>query len=231
MDVRQAAEQDRHVGGPRGAQLALVSVPHVDGTAQEGGHIRGHGIRLDLSALLVDGLPALGCLIGDRQQHQVRRLGRLRASPGHRLHRRLELLPRVREDVLEEGVERPHQRVVGAEGLAQGMDGARGGDPCVEACEVADIAAAEAVDRLLHVADEEPLGSFQEVEELDLGRVGVLKLVHHQVPQARPVGSGDLRMLAEQLRGPDLKVEIVEGDQLLLAARVPGAGVVEESPQ
>ena len=221
VNVRQAAEQDRHVGGPRRAQLALVSVPHVDGTAQEAGHFRGYGIGLDLSAVLVAGVLVRGRLFRYRQQHQVRRSGRLRASSGHRLHRRLEFLPRVGEDVLEEGVERRDEGVVGAEGLAQGVDGARGLDLFVEPCEVADIAAAEAVDRLLHVADEEPLGSFQEVEECDLGRVGVLKLVHHQVAQARAVGGGDLRMGAEEVCGHGLEVEIVEGDQLLLAARVP----------
>ena len=231
VDVRQAAEQDRHVGRPRGAVFAFVPVPHGGGPAQEGGHLRGHGIGLDPSAVVVAGLVARGRLIGDRQQHQVRRLGRIIPSPGHRLHRRLELLPRVCEDMLEEGVERADERVVGAEGLAQGVDGARGRDLFVEACEVADIAPAEAVDRLLHVADEEPLGSLQQVEECDLGGVGVLMLVHHQVAEARPVGRGNLRMGGEQLCGHDLEVEIVQGHHLLLAAGVAMARVPEESPQ
>ena len=75
-----------------------------------------------------------------------------------------------------------------------GMDGAPGLDLLVEPCEVPDVASPEAVDRLLHVADEEPLRSFQEVEECDLGGVGVLKLVHHQVAQAGPVERGYVGM-------------------------------------
>ena len=67
-----------------------------------------------------------------------------------------------------------------------------------------NVASPEAVDGLLDIADEEALrplrdaviAAGQEAEQLYLGWVDVLKLIHHKVPEPRPVGSGDVRIRA-----------------------------------
>ena len=87
----------------------------------------------------------------------MRSPGRIGAAPRHRLHRGLELLARVAEHPVEEDVEGLDQRVMSAEGPAQCADCARELYLAMEPGEVPDVAAAEAVDRLLHVAHQETL--------------------------------------------------------------------------
>ena len=82
---------------------------------------------------------------------------RVGAASRHRLHLRLEVLLRLAEHGVEEEVQDLDQRVVGAERLAQRADRPRRLDLPVQAGEAPYVAAAEAVDRLLHVSDEESL--------------------------------------------------------------------------
>ena len=82
---------------------------------------------------------------------------RVGAASRHRLHRGLEVLLRLAEHGVEEEVQDLDQRVVGAERLAQRADRPRRLDLAVQAGEAPYVAAAEAVDRLLHVSDEESL--------------------------------------------------------------------------
>ena len=102
-----------------------------------------------------------------------------------------------------------------------------------------NVASPEAVDCLLDVSDEEALrplraavtAAGQEAEQLYLGRVNVLKLIHHKVPEPRPVGSGDVRVRTQQADRHDFQVKVVQGRQLSLVGLVPGAGVLEEAMQ
>ena len=68
--------------------------------------------------------------------------------------------PRVAEYPPEDDVEYLHQRVVGAEGLAEREDVPIRLHLALKPGEVAHVAATEAVDRLLDVSDKEPLRSW-----------------------------------------------------------------------
>ena len=239
VDVGEPPEEDRHVGRPRGPGLPSVAVPDGGSAPQELGHFLCHGIGLDPSPVGSTGRFTRWRLAGNGQQHQVGLPGRGRPAPGHRLHGCLKLLFRVVEYGAKEDVERLDEGVVGAKGLAQLVDGPGGLHAVPEPGEVADVAAAEAVYRLLDVANEEALGpgqpgvaaASQQAEESDLRRVGVLQLVDHEVPEPRPAGCCNVRMGTEQLRRPDLQVREVERRQLPLAGLVPPAGVLEERAQ
>ena len=108
-------------------------------------------------------------------------------------------------------------------------------EPGVELGEGGEAGAPEPVDRLVVVAhDHDVVGpvrrSPEQLDELDLGDVGVLELVHEQVPELALPAAQDVGARLEQLRdGGDLLAE-VEGaaaGELLLVGAVDDRELVE----
>ena len=86
-------------------------------------------------------------------------LRRVGPAACHDLHWRVELLVRVAEHVLKDRVEYLDQRFMGPERLAERKDLSLGIHLTPEPREVPHVAAPEAIDGLLDIADEEPLRS------------------------------------------------------------------------
>ncbi len=98
------------------------------------------------------------------------------------------------------------------------------GERLLEAQEVAEVGAAEAVDRLVDVADHHDVAALlgQQAHELPLGDVRVLELVDEHVHEAGPPPGQHVGVVAQQLDGPHEEVVEVEGRGVLQALLVLG---------
>ena len=112
------------------------------------------------------------------------------------------------------------------------------GDELLQRGEAVHVRPAEAVDRLPRVADEEERGSWpgavsagDQLDQFRLHGVDVLRLVDHQVAEALAHGGGHGRVVAQQVDGAQLEIEVVERALRLLRRRVAPHGVLEEVAQ
>ena len=94
-----------------------------------------------------------------------------------------------------------------------------------------DVGVAEAVDRLVLVADPEQVVPIELFEQLVLERVGVLELVHQHVGEALGVLAPQALVVGEQLRGEQLQVLEVEGGARPLAPLVALAVELQQRAQ
>ena len=164
-----------------------------------------------------------------RGERHVGRLQRQRVAGHDRrervVHARLDL-----GDAAEAGVQVQERR-------------AERGQPVADLAVDADVRAAEAVDRLLRVADEEqragprarapPVGlavvvGREQQQDLRLQRIGVLELVDEDLLEARLEAAPDLRVVAHEVARAEQQIEEVEraapGLQLVVA--IDGAAQV-----
>ena len=81
---------------------------------------------------------------------------------------------------------------------------------------------AEAVDRLLLVADDERVVRRPAVEELELERVRVLELVDHDAREAVRVRRAQRGVLAQQVAGVQLEVVEVQPPRLTSSQSAKG---------
>ena len=190
------------VGGALGAGRAVLHAPAVLLLAVHGQQERRKGLSL--------GPPRGVCRPRSRaevvaQQHGDARAVRVGAERFDPLVPRLAtLLAVLVEDVGEDVVDPLHDRRRGAEVLADDLEGAGpaglAGDLALDLVVHADVRAAEAVDGLFGVADDEELAGLEdrrapvggrgfpfaeEEDDLGLQGVGVLELVDEQVAEAR----------------------------------------------
>ena len=140
-------------------------------------------------------------------------------------HERREALPHPLRERRVDDVEdlRMRAEVDGQRERAAGL-----GEAGAAGAEDADVRVAEAVDRLQLVADHELRRAGEEVEELDLERVGVLELVDEHPLEALAQRVADARRVAEQVAGQQLEVVEVERRPRALARRVRAAVARQE---
>ena len=157
----------------------------------------------------------VGALVGDQQFDQRTALARRRVRPAG--PERAEL---VAELSLEHPVDHLEDLGAGAEVGIQRLAFADGGQPLAALLEQLDVGVAEAVDRLLGVADREQVPVRDQLDQLELHLVGVLELVDHDPGKARPVPLAERRIGAQQLAALELEVLEVEPRNFALGTRV-----------
>ena len=112
---------------------------------------------------------------------------------------------------------------------------AAAGDLCSQPVELPDVGAAEAVDRLLRVTDQEEMRRIrvgriadEELDQQGLQRVRVLHLIDHQVADPLAQVEDHARVVPKQPHRLDLEVEEVQGALLPFCLAVALAGVPED---
>ena len=182
--------------------------------------------------------------LGDGQRHDRRLTGQRRTIGGERDVGRLERQRVAGHDRSERVV---HARLDLGDAAEAGVEvqelRAERGQPVADLAVDADVRAAEAVDRLLRVADEEqragpwtrapPVGlpvvvGREQQEDLRLQRIGVLELVHEDPLEARLKPAPHLRVVAHEVARAEEQIEEVERSApgLQLAVAVDGAAQV-----
>ena len=97
---------------------------------------------------------------------------------------------------------------------------ADGSQPLASLLEQLDVGVAEAVDRLLRIADREQVLVGDRLDQLELDTVGVLQLVDHDPLKALRVALAQLVACQKQLAGHQLEVLEVDARELALAVGI-----------
>ncbi len=229
-DVAQCAEQDRHVAGPERALAAggcgigddwrFV----LDQLAESAG---------DATGLLLAGvaLAAGGPFVGRERPEELDcgLGGRLGAIGPQRL-------VLAAEGVHEQSVDEIQNRRLAAEVFRE-RQLARLGNLRMQVAEYVGLRAAEAVDRLVHVADEEQLAigdvAAEGPHKFDLQCIGILKFVDQQQPQigGEPLTERFTLRVGQQLLGAIQEIVEIELSFAGLRALVLTGGIVCEIEQ
>ncbi len=227
LHAREPPREHQHVSRAAWARSAVDGVAHGLAALRDPEQERGESARLGDEQLLAGGVRARG----EAQRDD----GLPRVEPRRRCDRlvgRLVRLVRGLDQVREHAVDEAEDRGSRAEVLGQVQH------PCLgladEFPEESDLCAAEAVDRLLGVADDhESAGAVagEEARKLHLKRVGVLELVDHQVAEALLEPHAHARVVAQRVARLDEQVEEVEDAALGLAALVDAHDAGERAHQ
>ena len=232
VQVGQATKQDGDVRGGGLPRLAKTGVPDKSAVPQQLGDFAGHQIRLHPALAVFRSPLAVGRLFRNLHHCHRRRAGRVSPRAAHHFHWRLVILLGVPQHVSKKAVQPLHKGIVGTEGLAQTVEAAVPFHLSLKPSEAANVAAPKAVYGLLGVADEEGFEAAlpaQKAQQLNLGGIGVLKLVDHDVLEPAAITLCDVLVAAQKLPGPDFKVEIIQAAKPVLVLPVTGAGVREQT--
>ena len=138
----------------------------------------------------------VGALVGDQQFDQGLALARRRVRPAG--SERAELLAELG---LEYPVDHLEDLRAGAEVRVERRALADRREPLAALLEQLDVGVAEAVDRLLGVADREQVPVRDQLDQLELHLVGVLELVDHDPFEPSPVALAERRVGRAAARG------------------------------
>ena len=186
-----------------------------------------------------DDRAAVGRGVPDLRQREVGAVARRVAGAARHRRQRREVQRRPGEDLAEELVDASDQCVVAAERAAERQQRpASRVHELLQRGEAVHVRPAEAVDRLPRVADEEERGprpgavsACDQLDQLRLHGVDVLRLVDHEVAEALAHLGGHGRVVAQQGDGAQLEIEVVERALRLLRRLVAPHRVLEEVAQ
>ena len=229
----------RDVHGRFAASLRHLPSALAQHPLDEGGDRPRHRL---FDGRCADVSPLVG--LGDGQRHDRRLTGQRRTIGRERDVGRLERQRVAGHDRTERVV---HARLDFGDAAEAGVEvhepGAERGQPVAHLAVDADVRAAEAVDRLLRVADEKqragpwtrapPVGlavvvGREQQEDLRLERIGVLELVDEDPLEARLESAPHLRVVAHEVARAEQQIEEVErpASRLQLVVAVDGAAEV-----